>query len=233
MLSAKAIKVELYDKDGDKIRVFYIGGQANEAIGTYMLMEGADRPYIVQIPGFEGYVLPRFSPRFLDWRDKGVFNATEEDVKTVVIVTVDPELSKGLQFNERRAKTYSKYFGRLFCEGYINGTMYLDSVIRTAKKRCTVDMESWSGQKQHLEVYWMEVNKRSKNKMTPFPGSPDEYDADRFYATMNDFKDTVIIQRQMFEKIFRKGYEFFQQDDTTSKPVEHIPAGTGSIKMKP
>lgn len=254
MMAARAVKVELYERDGDKLREFYVGGQAPGKSGTYMLMEGAARPYVVQIPGLEGYVATRYSADASVWRSKQIASISEEDLKTVTVsypdeplnsftlnrtkdgklsVSLDEEL-KGLQFNERRAKIYSGYFESLYAEGYINGTIGLDSVIANTLKRCTVDMESHSGQKQHMEVYWMALNKRSKNRTTPNPNTAEAFDADRFYATINDFKDTVIIQRQMFEKIFRKGYEFYQGDDTTKKPGSDIHVNdlkTGSIKI--
>jgi hypothetical protein len=66
--------------------------------------------------------------------------------------------------------------------------------------------------------------------LTPFPGIDNRFDADRFYAVINNFKDTVIIQRETFDKIFRKGYEFYEADDTsgTREKIE-IPKGAGNV----
>lgn len=231
-LSAKSVKTELYNRQGELIRTFYVGGQANE--GTYMLMEGAKRPYVVQIANFPGYLTPRYSTAFDDWRDRTVSNIPQEELKTVhveyiheplnsftvsrsregnVTVSLDPSLNfNPKEFNAKRAASYTGFFSGLYCEGYLNGTRDLDSLVAGTLKRCVVDIEGWKGQKQHMEVYWIPLNKRSKNQVTPFPGAPADFDADRFYAIINDFKDTTIIQRQMFEKVFRKGYEFYQAD---------------------
>lgn len=255
MLAAKAVKVELYDKEGKAIKVFYIGGQAGGSQGTYMLMEGADRPYVVQIPGFQGYIAPRYSTLFDDWRDRLVCNIPQGDLKMASVtytseplnsfalhrskegqlsVVLDPALNFNKKdFNGRRATAYSTFFERLYCEGYLNGTTDINATIAASPKRCVVDIESWSGQKQHIEVYWMGLNKRSKNRITPFGDEDMAFDADRFYAVVNNFKDTVILQRQMFEKLFRKGYEFYQVDDTTSKNTQiPINSDAGSIIMK-
>ena len=62
----------------------------------------------------------------------------------------------------------------------------------------------------------MDINRRSKNLTVSDPNVPDDYDADRLYAVINGGKDTVMIQQYVFRKIFRKAFQFFQNDDTTS-----------------
>lgn len=242
MLAASAVKVELYEKNGDKIKTFYVGGQASNNAGSYMLMEGAQRPYVVQVPGFPGYLTPRYSTDIADWRDRTVFKIPQAQLASASIqypneplnsfiikqgadgkftVAVDPVLAHGKQFNERRAIVYSKFFEEVYSEGYINGTVGLDSIIRSVPKRCIIEATAKNGQKQHVEIYWMPINQRSKNQSVSFEGVPNEYDADRFYATINNFKDTVIIQRASFDKFFRRAFEFYQPDDTTSQQQNH------------
>src|SRR6185312_15056085 len=54
-LSTDGIKVEVYGRDGKKIRVFYVGGPAVNNIGTNMMIEGSHTPYVVQVSSFNGY----------------------------------------------------------------------------------------------------------------------------------------------------------------------------------
>src|SRR5690606_23924280 len=49
-LAGNSTKVELYDRKGKQIRVFYVGEEAPAGSGSYMLIEGAARPFIVNIP---------------------------------------------------------------------------------------------------------------------------------------------------------------------------------------
>jgi hypothetical protein len=79
-------------------------------------------------------------------------------------------------------------------------------------KKCTIDVAG-KNSSQHIEVYWMLKDKRSKNLLTPMANHPNEYDADRYFALINNNKDTIIIQRGTFEKIFRSCYEFFTPDE--------------------
>lgn len=251
MMAGEAIKVELYDKGGDKISIFYVVGQANNNTGSYMLMDGSEMPYVVQIPGFEGYLTGRYSTTFEDWRDRTVFNVNENDLKSVTVtysdeqlnsftlrriakdnieVDIDKGLMTGKPLNKRRANVYSRFFEKVYCEGYINDTWHLDSVIKSVPKYCGIDVADVKGETAHADIYWMPINKRSKNMLTPFPGIDNRFDADRFYAVINNFKDTVIIQRFTFDKIFRKAYEFYEADDTTgSIEQKQIPKGAGNV----
>ena len=63
-----------------------------------------------------------------------------------------------------------------------------------------------------MDVYWVPINKRSKNLDVSDPDVPDDYDADRLYAVINNNKDTVMIQQLVFRPIFRKLFEFYQSD---------------------
>lgn len=243
VLAGTAVKVEVYDKAGDKIRVFYVGGQANDNAGSYMLMEGAQTPYVVQIPGFPGYLTPRYSTDITDWRDRTVFNVPAAQIASVSVqypqeplnsfvmkagkdgkltVDVDPVLSNGKTVNSRRAEVFSKFFERVYCEGYINGVYKLDSIIKSTEKRCDIELITKDGAKQQVAVYWMPLNRRSKNMLKPVPGVDDKYDADRYYAVINQAKDTVIIQFGTFDKIFRKAWEFYTPDDTTANRTVQI-----------
>jgi hypothetical protein len=239
-MAANGIKVELYKTSGRHLTTFYVGGQVGSNAGSYMLMEGAERPYVVQIPGFEGYLTPRYSTTFSDWRDRTVFRVPREDVRTVTVfysdsslnnytvtqddkgkvsVSINPAImSDANKLNERRATVYTKFFENVNCEGYLNGAPHLDSVIAHAPKRCTIEVTDKTGKKQRAEVYWMWQGKRSKNLDTPDPDIPAGFDSDRFYATINNNKDTVVIQRVSFDKIIRRGFEFYQPDEQPSAP---------------
>jgi hypothetical protein len=252
ILAGNSVKIELYDRAGDKIKAFYVGGQANDNTGSYMLMEGATTPYVVNIPGFTGYITPRYSTDIADWRDRMVFNAAPAHIKSVTVrydneplnsfeflsstdgkfsVNGDSMLIRGQQINARRVEVYSKFFQKVYCEGYINGVYKLDSLIKNADKYCSIDVVSKDGKQQRADVYWMAMNKRSKNMLTPMPGVDSKYDADRFYAVINGGKDTVIIQRMTFDKIFRKAWEFYTPDDTAKQHFV-VPKDAGKTYRK-
>lgn len=243
-LAGKGIKVEVYNKAGEAIRVFYVGNEVLDFQGTFMMMEGATKPYVVQVPGQQGYLTPRYSTNLADWRERIVFNLEPAEIKEVrvtyaeeplnsftvknvnnrPIVTTDPALMKDKEQNSRRATAFLKFFGDINSEGYINGVPGLDSTIRSTQLRCTIEVTAASGLQQRVDIYWKPINRRSKNLTTSDPDIPDQYDADRFYAVLHNTKDTALVQRGTFDKILRKGYEFFEEDapqpvNVTGSPI--------------
>lgn len=242
ILAGNAIKVEVYDRKANKISVFYVGDEAYKFAGTIMLMEGAKKPFVVKIEDFSGYLKPRYSPNITDWRDRSIFNVKPEEIKTIAVqypehpinsftltqqnnkvtVTTDAAVMKSNAYNERRANVYLKFFQNINSEGYVNGADGLDSVIKIMPVKCIIDVTNTKGQNYHAVVHWMPINRRSKNILTPDRYTPDDYDPDRFYAIINNDKDTVMIQNHVFEKIFRNGFEFYQPDGAgDNKPQKH------------
>ena len=57
----------------------------------------------------------------------------------------------------------------------------------------------------------MPLNKRSKNIVTSQDTSAG-FDSDRLYAVLNNKQDTFIVQRLQVNKLFRLGYEFYQNN---------------------
>jgi len=233
-MATDGIKVELYGRDGKKMKVFYVGGAAVNNSGTNMLMDGARMPYVVQVAGFTGYVTPRYSTNLKDWRDRTIFNMPPEEIKTVSVqyadkpvnsfvlinnnnniqVDADTNISRHLDtLNTRRAHLYLKYFTDVNCEGFLNGIEGMDSTLNASHKHSFIDLTGIHGQHQHVDIYWMAINKRSKNQTESDPEIPDEYDADRLYAVINNNRDTVMIQQYAFRQIFRKAFEFYQKDN--------------------
>jgi hypothetical protein len=233
-LSGDAVKVEVYNRKGDKLTVFYVGNEAYKFTGTLMLTEGATKPYLVKIDDFSGYLRPRYSTDIKDWRDRTIFNLLPDQIKTITVqypahpvnsfiiqnnngdvtVNTDSAVIKANTFNKRRASVYLKFFTNINAEGYANGDFGLDSTLRSVPKKCSIDVATNAGNTKHIDVYWMPLNRRSKNLLTADRYTPDDYDPDRFFAVINNAKDTVVIQKFVFEKIFRNGYEFYQPDGT-------------------
>lgn len=234
-LAGNGIKVEVYDRAGEKIKVFYVGNEVHNYEGTSMLMEGADKSYVVKVGSFTGLVRSRYTTDMMNWRDRTVMDFKEEDIKTVSVtypdaplnsfvvnnnggdirVTADPGVIGTQSLNERRVKMFLGFFENLNCEGYLNGEVGLDSVISTLPKKCIIDITTHKGKHQHVDIYWMPQNQRSKNTDTTRNREvPRGFDVDRYYAVGNNYKDTMLIQDFTFDKVFRKAYEFYQADPT-------------------
>ncbi len=245
-LATDGIKIEIYDRKGKKMSVFHVGGIAVNNTGTNMLMDGSSTPYVVHVINFNGYLTSRYTVFLKDWRDSTVFNIPYEEIQSVAIdyagnpvnsfeiikdkdsvtIKADPSLAHGLDgFNARRARVFLKYFANVNCEGFINGIADNDTTIATAPKQSTIDVKGIHGQHQRIDIYWMALNRRSKNRVVANSDVPDDYDADRLYAVINNHQDTVVIQQFAFRNIFHKAFEFYQKDGTgrvTEPPGKNV-----------
>jgi hypothetical protein len=54
-LAVKSTKVEIYQK-GKIVKTYYVGGTTEDFLGNYMMIENSAAPFIIHIPGFEGYL---------------------------------------------------------------------------------------------------------------------------------------------------------------------------------
>jgi hypothetical protein len=84
-LATNGIKVELYDENEELIKAYYVGGATADERGTYMIMEGAEQPYVTHIPSWEGNLRFRYNLKGDDWRDRTIFPIKEDIIKSVSI----------------------------------------------------------------------------------------------------------------------------------------------------
>ena len=66
-IAALGRKVEVYQK-GELAKTFYVGQTTDEHMGTYFIMEGSEDPYVLHMPGFNGFITSRFDIEEAKWR---------------------------------------------------------------------------------------------------------------------------------------------------------------------
>lgn len=94
-LATEGIKVELYDSKNQLIKSYYIGGSTADERGTYMMLEGAEQPYVTYIPSWEGNLRFSFSLKDDEWRDKSIFSIAPEEIIYV-----------GVEYHKQREKSF-------------------------------------------------------------------------------------------------------------------------------
>lgn len=85
-LASRSTKVEIYDKEKNKLRVYYVGPMTSGGTGNMLIMEGAEQPYVGYIPNFQGTIDTRFITNEKDWRDKAIFR---NDINKLEFVQVE------------------------------------------------------------------------------------------------------------------------------------------------
>lgn len=229
-LALNGTKVEIYEK-GSLSKVYYIGGNSTSELGTFYYMEGAKEPYLVHIPGFNGYPGARYFIQTKAWRDKTVFAYEPQQIKSIEVEWHDqasnsfvidnsgmePTLkSNGKTFtnnvdiNLNSIKTYLKFWKNLSYEGFpidLNEHK-IDSISKT-KPLLTFKVTDKKGETTTLRIHKKGIKRDSKRQFDD-DGNPLEFDIETFYAFINNNnKEVVQIQDFVFGKVMKTTADFF------------------------
>lgn len=74
--------VEVYTQEG-RVRHYIVGTETPDMLGTYYKMVDAELPFVVYIPGFNGYLTTRFFTEETLWRERTIFGHAPQEIKSV------------------------------------------------------------------------------------------------------------------------------------------------------
>jgi len=218
-LATEGIKVEIYDKAGNKMKSYYVGGVTNDELGTYMIMENAEQPYVMHVPSFVGQVRVRYMLGDDNWIDRTVFYEKPEEIQSVTVeypqmksesfrlektgkaeYTVKPFYSTTTVINRPQRKgvpeAYILQFEKLGAEGFETTNPLRDSVSALVPF-AIVTLQKTGGAQKQVRFWPVEVLQTREGR---------EY-VDQYFAEVD--KDAfMLVQHRVFGTIFR-GYGYF------------------------
>ena len=215
-LASEGVKVELYTQNKKLYKTFYVGGETADFLGTYMMMEGANKAYVVHIPGFNGFLTPRFNifGRKISsdlWRSRKIFKESKIDSiqllyhespnRSFTLDAVNCNVISGSnqkqQIDSSSCINYLKQVQKVNCEGFANDLNKQDSLLSSHALH-TLTVYFNDGTEETLDTY----HKKPKRKeYQDTEGNPLKYDVDRLYAFNG--KDMLLIQYYAFNPIFQ------------------------------
>lgn len=230
------------DNDRVPAKKYAICGLTSDKQGTYALLDGATKPYVVQLLGVTGHLLTRYSTHEPDWRDLTVFNISPNDIKAIELnydqffpdysfrLTQTDSTHINVQalhpssgansaaaaqpLNLAFAQKYVRLFSHKNAEAYANEHPRLDS-IQQSKPFCTINVSTRNGKTQTVPIHYMPINRRSKLQVDA-KGKALQYDNDRFFAFIHQQGDMVMVQQYNFGDIFQRYTDFFGKQSTTT-----------------
>ncbi|NNC94941.1 MAG: hypothetical protein HKN92_05215 [Chitinophagales bacterium] len=232
-IMAKGIKAEIFDSRGKLYKTIYVGGSNVQYHGTYMLVEKdgkmIDRPYVVNIPGFQGYLTSRFITSEEEWRSREVISVRSEDIQKVSLTYPGDEKASFMIKREGQdlkllpesykiyspdlLRAYLELFNSKSIETYVNDHSKRDSVVQTTPF-AVLEIET-KEERFEIPFFYKEVSERTKLQ-TSLEGQKMEYDVDRYYALVNEKEDFAVIQFFVFGPIFQKHEDFFEVEELNS-----------------
>jgi len=236
-MAGNAIKVEIYKNDYhinigqihlfpfvDKARVFYVGSATQDNQGTFMLIEGAERPYVVTIPGFRGFVSARFTTDPKDWLSHEIFRIKYNHIADIKVETPENpnrsfeirKLDEGYEImslaNRQILPAYDTVALFTFLDSFknINYESLLDEMpqekidsLLSSQPSHIIHITEDNGTKHELKTYKMRSGYDQEEKY----GYEPNYDLDRMYAWYKG--QMLMVQYYTFDKITRP-VDFFK-----------------------
>lgn len=225
-LTAAGVKVEFYDAD-ELIKTIYVGQMTSDQTGTYMMVAGASTPYVTHIPGFTGYLSPRFLPQPVKWRSRLIFDLAPEQITSVNVrymrepaasFTVDNTGLKPLVKDgqgapvEVRDSNFVKYylagFSQLHGEGYdeIYDRGQQDSIYSTVPY-AVVTVVSKDGKSHEARLHLKPIERGTKDRYDE-QGNLRSEDTERYLGFVNGSKEMLYIQHFNFGRVLRRAADF-------------------------
>lgn len=213
-LATNGVKVELYQNSEKKpVKTYTIGSNTADHLGTYMLLEDSEQPYIMHIPGFNGVLGPRYGLQghIVDsaiWRDKNIFNLKAEQISSLTLINergIDSSFT--IKNNDGVLTLFDKNLHEitakqevlfLYLNNYknINCESYKDENI---KEKLIAEHKLYSLIITHqngtdtLKVFQMRDKSKTRTQ-------EQNYTVERMYATLNDGY-VMLIQNYVFNKL--------------------------------
>lgn len=76
--------VEIY-QDGELLRTIIVGTDTQDEMATYMMIKGAEAPYAVHIPGFNGFLSTRFFTQPWLWYKRIITDVDPRSIRKVIM----------------------------------------------------------------------------------------------------------------------------------------------------
>ena len=224
-IATNNLKVEIYNQSGEKLKSYYVGGVTNDELGTHMIKEDAEEPFVTYVPGFEGSLRVRYMIEEINWRDKAIF---QERLDHIQAVSVEYPKQKNKSFKiERTATGYilapfyentptfnkpvakgqiEKYligYERLIAENFANHYEERDSVTQ-ALPFSIIRLKTIDAEEKIVKLY--PIIKKSKDGQIVLNDKGSAF-VEKYFADV-DGEDFMLIQQLVFGKILW-GYESF------------------------
>lgn len=210
------------------IKCYYVGDVTQDNLGTYMLMDGSEIPFIVSMPGFRGYVAARYQLNLDEWRAHVIFRLNANEIASVKVnnkrepdqsFIVDTEVPSGkfsfttfdgkpspYIIDSLKVYNYLNSFKRINAESYITletDPATKDSILNSAPFY-ELEVRQKDGKNHHLSIYPIVFS-----DFVDVETGEDAISDDRAYAY--DGTELMTIQYFVFDKILRPRSYFYME----------------------
>jgi hypothetical protein len=236
-MAAQALKVEIY-KGEELVKQYYVGHETEDSEGSYMLLTDEETgrnfkdPFACFIPGFKGYLLPRFITNENEWRDRIVMNYIPPQLKQISLKNYNaPDSSftielvnanlfklrdaagKEIAFDDGALRQYLVYLQNVSYEVLLTGkNKKLQDSLIMAKPFASMSVTSKDNTTDVFNFY----RKQFLGDINPELGVTYDFDPDRMYLSFDKDKEWALVQYFVFGKLL-VNTSYFSPSNTVKK----------------
>ena len=205
-LATSGVKVEVY-QHGELAKTFYVGGTTQDELGTFMILAGSEQPYIVHIPGFNGFLTSRFKADARTWRQVPIFAIPRPLLESVEVARRGkPDSSVMLratpagfvidghpEADTSRTRFYAALYGRIYGQQFLapDERKPFDSLLRQPAPYV-------------ITVRTRGVARPDRIQLWPLPGNLNSL----LGRTDRDSAEVMVVQRYAFDKLLSRPEDF-------------------------
>lgn len=223
-LSTNNTKVEIYNNK-EKTHTFYVGKNPGPNNLTYMLNEGAKRPYIVKLPLQNTFVGIRYFTSLDDWKTRRIFYGNTSIEQIDVQYSDSTQYSYSIQvhgdsvqvkgnytiekpLNVKRVTDYLKLYNTLFCLGFEQGLLLKDSIMKHGDVLGTISVKRKDRPVNSIKFYFKPIDNATV-KIIQLGNRQYDYD---FFLGNDEHQNFMQFSRKTIEKMMRSFPEFYEED---------------------
>ncbi len=244
-LASTGIKVEIYDANKNKLRVYNIGPMTDGAMGNFVNIDGSNKIFVAYIPKSPGTIDTRFVTTEADWRDKAIFRNNVEALEFVELkyyenshkshsfritqkgkekYTIEPleEQSASYtasQINQSNVTSYMEDFDVISAERILYDKVLRDSITQTTPFATVTYKASYHNEPQSFDVY--SLYNPNADRGDGNPGHRQKIQ--RYFVDIdkdNFFLAQHLVLRRLFwsyDYFFQKGSVLLEEDEVATK----------------
>lgn len=229
-IAAIGIKVEIYKK-GILYKTYYVGRETQDNLGTYMISENDENAYIMDIPGFNGYLTPRYIVSEEEWRSQSIFNYTPGEIKKlrmenniipensfeINVVSMDKIAITDIQgkeiqnFDKQMAFSFLSRFQNINFESFAKLDEHAKDSVFNSIPIFKISITEKSGKLNELKIF-RKYAIPGEAVQTGSDGKPSPFDIARMYARKNEEKELVLVQNFVFDRILPSKKDFIRKE---------------------
>ena len=217
-LATSAVKVEIYTND-ELNKVYYVGHSTQDSTGTFMMLENSSTPFIMWIPGFEGYLSARYFTDEESWKSTVLFSHPLATIKSIKIeYPQKPNFSfeigisnKKLSLKSILTGTMVEKFDTAMAFEYLTG--FKDVHYEFSAKELPASTRDSVLMRKPMHIITITDINGKTDRLTTYPklasvvqitqDSTLIYDVDRMYAIHNNDKDLISVQFYVFDHLLK------------------------------